>query len=71
MRTLEGSLEAVECPGLKEEQGCEEADFCVTKYVWKRINDSITSAVDEITLEQLVTESKKVDHKVKNRNCGG
>ncbi len=71
LRALEGSLEAVECPGLKEEQGCEEADFCVTKYVWKRINDSITSAVDEITLEQLVTESKKVDHKVKNRNCGG
>ena len=71
LRALEGSLEAVECPGLKEEQGCEEADFCVTKYVWKMINDSITSAVDEITLEQLVTESKKVDHKVKNRNCGG
>ena len=71
LRALEGSLEAVECPGLKEEQGCEEADFCVTKYVWKRINDSITSAVDEITLEQLVTESKKGDHKVKNRHWGG
>ena len=27
LRALEGSLEAVECPGLKEEQGCEEADF--------------------------------------------
>lgn len=71
LRALEGSLEAVECPGLKEEQGCEEADFCVTKYVWKRINDSITNAVDEITLKQLVTESKKVNHKMKNRNCGG
>ena len=67
---LEGSLEAVECPGLKKEQGCEEADFCVTKYVWKRINDSIKNAVDEITLEQLVKESKKVNCKVKNQNCG-
>lgn len=71
LRTLEGSLQAVECPGLREDQGCEDADFCVTKYVWQRINDSITQAVDEITLEQLIIESKKVNHKAKNRNCGG
>ncbi|MDO5603237.1 MAG: Rrf2 family transcriptional regulator [Oscillospiraceae bacterium] len=70
LRALEGSLEAVECPGLKD-QGCEESDFCVTKYVWQRINESIKNAVDEITLQQLVTESKKVNHKTKNRNCGG
>lgn len=59
LRSLEGNLDAVECPGLNEETGCEEADFCVTKYVWQRINDSITEAVDGITLEQLVEESKK------------
>ena len=61
----------MECPGLKKEQGCQEADFCVTKYVWQRINDSIKNAVDEITLEQLVKESKKVNCKAKNQNCGG
>lgn len=71
LRTLEGSLRAVECPGLREDQGCEEADFCVTKYVWQKMNDSITQAVDDITLEQLIIESKKVNHKAKNRNCGG
>lgn len=71
LRALEGSLDAVECPGLKADQGCEEADFCVTKYVWQKINDSITNAVDEITLEQLVAESKKVNCKAKNQNCGG
>ncbi len=25
---------------------CEYHDICVAKYVWKRINDSITQAVD-------------------------
>ncbi len=59
LRALEGNLDAVECPGLKEEPGCEGADLCVTKYVWQRINESITEAVDEIRLDQLVSESKK------------
>lgn len=60
LRALEGNLEAVKCAGLDAEKGCEEADFCVTKYVWQRINESITQAVDEIKLSQLVEESKAV-----------
>lgn len=63
LRALEGNLDAVECPGLKEEAGCEGADFCVTKYVWQRINESITEAVDEIRLDQLVQESRKAQCK--------
>lgn len=53
LRALEGSLDPVDCPGLLEE-GCKAADGCVTKYVWKRINDSINRTVDEIRLDQLV-----------------
>ena len=34
-------------------------DICVTKYVWKRINDSITQAVDTMMLDQLIEESRK------------
>lgn len=63
LRSLEGNLNAVECPGLQEEKGCEGADFCVAKYVWQRINDSITDAVDGITLEQLVAEDEKARKK--------
>ena len=59
LRALEGNLEAVECQGLKPEGGCESADFCVTKHVWQKINESITQAVDEIMLEELIEESKK------------
>lgn len=57
LRALEGDLRAVECPG--EEGGCQEADLCVTKYVWQRINDSIARTVDEIRLDQLVEESRE------------
>ncbi len=59
LRALEGSLDPVQCPGLKEE-GCSGADGCVTKYVWKRINDSINQTVDEIKLSQLIEESREV-----------
>lgn len=59
LRALEGSLEAVECQGLRADGGCEGADLCVTKYVWQKINQSITETVDKIMLEQLIVESKK------------
>ena len=37
----------------------------MTKLVWQRINDSIAKAVDEITLEELMAESKKKDQERK------
>ena len=62
--------QAVECPGLKAEKGCKGADVCVTKYVWQRINDSITAAVDDIDLQQLVEESKKTSKNGQPANPG-
>lgn len=59
LRVLEGSLEAVECPGNDDESGCQGADLCVARVVWKRINDSITNAVDTLMLSQLIEESRK------------
>ncbi len=60
LRALEGSLESVECTGFSQEDSCEAAGGCVTKYVWKRINESINQTVNEISLKQLVEESKCV-----------
>ena len=71
---LEGSLEAVECTGNEPESSCEGADLCVAKYVWKRINDSITQAVDTIMLSQLIEESrknKKKEYKICFSRAGG
>lgn len=59
LRALEGSLEPVDCAGLEPNGGCCVSDSCVTKYVWKKINDSINQTVDEIKLDQLVKENGK------------
>ena len=64
LRALEGSLEPVECAGLEPDGRCKASDYCVTKYVWQRINDSISRTVDEIRLDQLVEESRR-------KQCGG
>ncbi len=60
LRALEGNLQPVECAAFKQEDSCEASGGCVTKYVWQRINESINKTVDEISLEQLVEESKNV-----------
>ncbi len=61
LRALEGDLNPVDCSEVKpSDSTCSNSDSCVTKYVWKRISDSINEAVDGIMLSELVAESKKV-----------
>jgi Rrf2 family protein len=77
LRALEGDLSPVDCSEVVEGGGnCSNSDSCVTKYVWKRISDSINEAVDNIMLSELVAVSKKVqsgssitDNKTK-QTCG-
>ncbi len=66
LRALEGDLRAVECAA-ETEAGCEGEELCVTKYVWRRINESIAKTVDEMMLDQLVAESRKAQEKAKDR----
>ncbi len=63
LRVLEGSLDAADCPGNGQESICENADLCVARFVWKRINESITSAVDSLMLGELIEESRKIQDK--------
>ena len=61
LRALEGNLEPVECPAFQENgDGCESAGSYVTKYVWKKINESINQTVDEMKIDTLVSESKRL-----------
>ena len=62
LRALEGDLNPVDCIEAGGETECAASDFCVTKYVWKRISDSINHAVDSIFLSELVEESRKVNN---------
>lgn len=60
LRALEGDLSPVKCAGLKGEEQCIGSDCCVTRNVWKRIDDSIQNAVDTIFLDELVEDNRKV-----------
>ena len=55
LRALEGNMVIVDCPD--SESQCAKHGSCVTKYVWKRINNSINDTMDAITLEELVLNS--------------
>lgn len=61
LRVLEGDLNPVDCIVVNEEKQCNESDSCVTKFVWKKISDSINDVVNNITLEDLVNEQKRID----------
>lgn len=60
LRVLEGGLDAAACPGNESDGGCQDSDLCVAKFVWKRINDSITDAVDTMMLSELIEESRRI-----------
>ena len=60
LRALEGNLEPVDCPAFSGQEGCESAGGCVTKYVWKKINESINQTVDKMKISELVEESKQL-----------
>ena len=55
LRVLEGDLVVTDC--FQESENCELFDSCSTKYVWKRINESISTAVDTLTLHEVVSNS--------------
>ncbi len=53
LRAVEGNLNPVDC-SVDGEASCENSGACVAKYVWQKVNDSINSAVDSISLYELV-----------------
>lgn len=64
LRALEGDLHPVDCAEVTgKEESCSGSELCVTKYVWKRISDSINNAVDTLFLDELVRESQAMELK--------
>ena len=53
LRALEENIDT-ECSGLTGD--CDAADSCLTKKLWKRINDGVKKIVDELTLKALIEE---------------
>lgn len=71
LRALEGDLTPVDCTELTDtEETCSSSKYCVTKTVWKRINDSIAKTVDSIYLDELADEARAIQQgKPAERNC--
>lgn len=64
LRVLEGDLNPVDCVVVNETIDCTESELCVTKFVWKKISESINEVVDNITLHDLMTEHYRIDELV-------
>ncbi|MBQ3601303.1 MAG: Rrf2 family transcriptional regulator [Lachnospiraceae bacterium] len=60
LRALEGNLDPVNCSELSGDKSCAGSDNCVTKFVWKRISDSINNTVNQMWLSELVEEGRKI-----------
>lgn len=55
IRSLEGDIAPVSCVSTSKER-CPREDKCVTKNVWKKLNDSINSAIDTTTLADMAED---------------
>ncbi len=60
LRALEGDLNPVDCTLTNDDKECSQKNLCVTKFVWKRISDSINEAVDSISLQDMVDEQLEI-----------
>jgi Rrf2 family protein len=61
LRALEGDLNPVDCVTVNEDKICEEANMCATKFLWKKISDSINDVVNQVKLKELVDEQIRID----------
>ena len=54
LRLTEGSLCPVDCAA-EENGSCDREDPCVTRMLWKKLDDAISSVVDHVSLEELLS----------------
>ena len=54
LRLTGGSLCPVDCAA-EENGSCDRDDTCVTRMLWKKLDDAISSVVDHVSLEELLS----------------
>ena len=60
LRLTEGSLSPVECAGANGI--CKRQEKCASQILWKRLNDAVYQVVDGVTLEELMSWQKELNH---------
>ncbi|MCX9077119.1 MAG: RrF2 family transcriptional regulator [Candidatus Methanoperedens sp.] len=61
LRALEGNLSVVDEESEDGDLSADSIQRCLKVNIWDKINDSINSIVDSLTLEELVDEYKKTN----------
>lgn len=59
IRVLEGPLTISECTAEEYPTECANADFCVSRGLWERLRESISSVLDSMTLQDMLDEEKE------------
>lgn len=54
LRVLEGSISPMDCVDDPPSDRCDRMEGCLTRLVWMRLKDSITQALDGITLADVL-----------------
>lgn len=60
LRLTEGSLSPVECAGA--DGICKRQEKCASQILWRKLNDAIYQVVDSVTLENLISWQKELNH---------
>lgn len=66
IRILEGPLGLSDCVSEDDPTDCHNANYCVTKVVWEKIQSSISQVVDSITLQDMLDDYEKINNKSDN-----
>ena len=61
LRALEGELSVIDENSERSANEYGSVQYCLKKYVWDKINESINRVVDSITLESLAEEYRKMN----------
>ena len=59
IRVLEGTIAPVECVSEFKVAECDQADFCITRTVWKKVRDSIAQVLDSISLADMCRDEER------------
>ena len=60
----EGNLAPVSC---MDDASCARSEYCSSRMVWKKLDDSIRQVLDSITLADLVEEQKRLNEEMKEK----
>lgn len=66
IRILEGPLGLSDCVLEGDPADCDNANYCVTRVVWKKIQTSISEVVDSITLQDMLDDYEKIGNNKEN-----